>query len=153
MVAAITVPPVENFLSFVHSLRDQGVNMSRVSISRSYAVLVGLESYTKATSKVKNAETAAKRRKDKLLHPDKVRQEEEARTYKSQSAENERQHLAALKAEQEKARKGDQSMGGRFARVIDRFKGRKEADTEFADGRRRGPEGPEDGIPAPEGKR
>ena len=127
--------------------------MSRVSISRSYAVLVGLESYTKATSEVKKAEKAAKHRKDRVLHPDKVRQEEEAKMDKSQSAEKERQHLAALKAEQEKARKGDKSMGGRFSRVVDRFKGRREAETDLADGTRRSPEGPEDGIPAPEGKR
>jgi hypothetical protein len=40
-------PPTKNFRLFVHSLRDEGVDMSRVSISRSYAVLVGLEAYVR----------------------------------------------------------------------------------------------------------
>lgn len=37
--------PAKNFQQFVHRLRDDGVDLSRVSISRSYAVLVGLEGY------------------------------------------------------------------------------------------------------------
>jgi hypothetical protein len=127
--------------------------MSRVSISRSYAVLAGLESYTKTTGKIKCAEKAAKYRKDKLLHPDKVRQEEEARKDKSESAQKERQHLAALKAEQEKARKSDKSISSRFSRAIIGLKDRKDADIESVDGMRNVPEGPEAGIPAPEGKR
>jgi hypothetical protein len=127
--------------------------MSRVSISRSYAVLAGLESYMKTTDKIKSVGKEAKYRKDKLLHPDKVRQEEEAKKDKSQSAEKERQHLAAVMAEQENANKSKKSLSGRFSRVIGLFKERKDAAMESADGARRGPEGPEDGIPAPEGKR
>jgi hypothetical protein len=127
--------------------------MSRVSISRSYAVLAGLESYTKATGKIKSAERAAKHRKDKLLHPDRVRQEEEARKDKSESAEKERQHLAALKAEQEQARKSEKPIRSRLSRVTVRFREGKDADTESADGTRGVSQGPEDGIPAPEGKR
>ena len=91
--------------------------MSRVSISRSYAMLVGLETYTKATRKVKIAEKAAKYQKDKLFHPEKVRQEEEARKDKSESAEKERQHLAALRSE--KARKGEQSIRDRLSGLVD----------------------------------
>ncbi|GAD94152.1 IQ calmodulin-binding motif protein [Paecilomyces variotii No. 5] len=40
-------PPAVNFRRFVHALEDQGVDMSRVSISKSYAVLVGIEGYAK----------------------------------------------------------------------------------------------------------
>ncbi|KAL1879498.1 hypothetical protein Plec18167_003955 [Paecilomyces lecythidis] len=40
-------PPAANFRRFVHALEDQGVDMSRVSISKSYAVLVGIEGYAK----------------------------------------------------------------------------------------------------------
>jgi len=47
-------PPTKNFRAFVHSLKDNGVDMSRVSISRSYAVLVGLETYVKTRRKVKH---------------------------------------------------------------------------------------------------
>lgn len=47
-------PPTKNFRAFVHSLKDNGVDMSRVSISRSYAVLVGLEMYVKTRRKVKH---------------------------------------------------------------------------------------------------
>jgi hypothetical protein len=107
--------------------------MSQVSISRSYAVLAGLESYTKTTGKMKSLEKVVKYGKDKLLHPDKVRQEEEARKDKSQSAEKERQHLAALEAEQEKAQKSERSMSGGRSVVIGRFKGRKNADMKSAD--------------------
>ena len=137
--------------------------MSRVSISRSYAVLAGLESYTKATGKIKSAEQKAKHTKDKLLHPDKVRQEEEAKRDKSQSAEKERQHLEALKAEQEKSRKSGKSLSGKslsgkslsghFSKMFDQFKGKKDAGGESTNGTRGVPEGPEGGIPAPEGKR
>jgi hypothetical protein len=127
--------------------------MSRVSISRSYAVLAGLESYTKATGKIKSAEQKAKHTKDKLLHPDKVRQEEEAKRDKSQSAEKERQYLEALKAEQEKSRKSGKPLSSHFSKMFDPFKGKKDVGGDFADGTRRVPEVSEDGIPAPEGKR
>jgi hypothetical protein len=127
--------------------------MSRVSISRSYAVLVGLESYMKTTSKIKSAGKEAKHQKDKLLHPDKVRQEEEAKEDKSQSAEKERQHLAAAMRDQKSAKQSEKSVSGRFSRLIGRFKESKDADFESVDESRRGPEGPEDGIPAPEGDR
>ena len=127
--------------------------MSRVSISRSYAVLAGLESYTKATGKIKNAEQKAKHTKDKLLHPDKVRKEEEAKRDKSQSAEKERQHLEALKAEQQKSRKSGKSLSSHFSKILDPLKRRKDVKGESVDGTRGVVEGPKDGIPAPEGKR
>lgn len=47
-------PPTKNFRAFVHSLKDNGVDMSHVSISRSYAVLVGLEAYVKTRKKIKH---------------------------------------------------------------------------------------------------
>jgi len=46
-------PPASNFRAFVHSLEDEGVDMSHVSISRSYAVLFGLEIYVKTRRKGK----------------------------------------------------------------------------------------------------
>lgn len=38
-------PPADNFRRFVKSLKEAGVDMSHVSISKSYAILVGLEAY------------------------------------------------------------------------------------------------------------
>ncbi|KAI3002565.1 hypothetical protein CBS147346_5791 [Aspergillus niger] len=46
-------PPAANFRAFIHSLQDQGVDMSHVSISKSYAVLAGIEGYTRAKRKVR----------------------------------------------------------------------------------------------------
>jgi hypothetical protein len=115
--------------------------MSRVSISRSYAVLVGLETYKKTTSKIKAAEKAAKHTKDKLLHPERVRQEKE------------RQYLEALKAEQEKARKSEKFTSTGISKMIGRFTDKEDAKGDALAGRRRVPEGPEDGVPPPEGHR
>ncbi|KAK4155544.1 hypothetical protein C8A00DRAFT_41822 [Chaetomidium leptoderma] len=44
-------PPASNFRAFVKSLKESGVDMGRVSVSKSYAVLVGLEMYVKARKK------------------------------------------------------------------------------------------------------
>lgn len=87
-------PPTKNFRTFVHSLRDNGVDMSRVSISRSYAVLVGLEVYVRTRKKFKHGIHHAGHQKDKVLHPEETRRREEAQIDKSQSAEKERQVLA-----------------------------------------------------------
>ncbi|KAK4231790.1 hypothetical protein QBC38DRAFT_325644, partial [Podospora fimiseda] len=46
-------PPASNFKSFVNSLKEEGVDMSSVSISKSYAVLVGLEAYSKVRKSVR----------------------------------------------------------------------------------------------------
>lgn len=51
-------PPAANFRAFVHSLEDAGVDMTHVSITRSYAVLVGLEAYIKTQQKGKKAARA-----------------------------------------------------------------------------------------------
>ncbi|KAL2131563.1 hypothetical protein VTI74DRAFT_4887 [Chaetomium olivicolor] len=40
-------PPASNFRAFVKSLKEAGVDMGRVSVSKSYAVLVGVEMYVK----------------------------------------------------------------------------------------------------------
>lgn len=47
-------PPAANFRAFVHALQNNGVDMSRVSISRSYVVLVGIEGYMKFKQKKKD---------------------------------------------------------------------------------------------------
>ncbi|KAK4144746.1 uncharacterized protein C8A04DRAFT_11245 [Dichotomopilus funicola] len=48
-------PPASNFRAFVRSLKDAGVDMGRVSVSKSYAVLVGLETYIKVRKRASEA--------------------------------------------------------------------------------------------------
>ncbi|MBE7182181.1 MAG: hypothetical protein INR71_13430 [Terriglobus roseus] len=86
-------PPTRNFRAFVHSLRDSGVDMSRVSISKAYAVLLGLEAYQKTTKKVKHAEHRAHETVEKVIHPEEAAKREEAKRDKSKSAEKEREAL------------------------------------------------------------
>lgn len=78
--------------------------MSRVSISRSYAVLVGLEAYTKTRKKIKHGLHHASKSKDKVLHPEEAKKREEAVKDKSKSAEKER-HILADKAKKEEESK------------------------------------------------
>ena len=61
--------------------------MSRVSISRSYAVLVGLEAYAKTRKKIKHGLHHASKNKDRVLHPEEAKKREEATKDKSKSAE------------------------------------------------------------------
>ncbi|KIV89557.1 hypothetical protein PV10_06947 [Exophiala mesophila] len=156
-------PPAANFRAFVHALRDEGVDMSRVSISRSYAVLVGLESYVHTRRRVKHTEKMAIRKKDELLHPEKVQQEEEASRDKSKSAEKERVFLEQqrlAKEQEELERKESHRRSGIFSRALQKMKTRRKSDkiedsaiTAEPKEKRIMGTGPEDGIPAPEGQR
>ncbi|OAL24476.1 hypothetical protein AYO20_10634 [Fonsecaea nubica] len=154
-------PPAANFRAFVHSLRDEGVDMSHVSISRSYAVLVGLESYTKTRKRIKAVSESVVHEKDKLLNPEKVEMEEEAKRDKSQSAEKERLYLERQREAQEREarerRKAKRSLTGRFSSALGKLGLRKDssddgpADEQLS--KRIPGTGPEDGVPPPEGHR
>ncbi|KAK1834866.1 hypothetical protein QBC39DRAFT_389218 [Podospora conica] len=61
-------PPASNFRSFLKSLREEGVDMKHVTISKSYAVLVGLETYIKIHKKGKEAMGKLKRAKERCLY-------------------------------------------------------------------------------------
>ncbi|OBT55785.1 hypothetical protein VE04_04283 [Pseudogymnoascus sp. 24MN13] len=63
-------PPVSSFRAFVHALRESGVDMSHVSISRSYAVLVGLEAYVKTRKRGKKVVGKLLHGRDKIVSPD-----------------------------------------------------------------------------------
>lgn len=93
-------PPASNFRAFVHSLKEEGVDTSHVSISKSYAVLVGLEMYMKTQRKGKSLLEKAAHRKDKIVHPEVAQKREEEARDTSQSAEKERQFLEKQRAEQ-----------------------------------------------------
>lgn len=59
-------PPANNFRKFVKSLREAGVDMSHVSISKSYAILVGLEAYSNFRKGKKKTKSAANETADKV---------------------------------------------------------------------------------------
>lgn len=110
-------PPTKNFRNFVHSMRDQGVDMSRVSISRSYAVLVGLEAYVKTRKKIKHGIGNVTHEKDKVLHPEEVRKKAEEDKDKSESAKMERKVIDAEQGKQEGVKKRE-SIGAKFVRKM-----------------------------------
>ena len=91
-------PPVKNFREFVRSLKSEGADLSRLNISRSYAVILGLEGYM---SVKKRAKSTAQGAKDLFNPEDKKRREEEQRD-KTQSAEKERRILEAQALEEKR---------------------------------------------------
>ena len=67
--------------------------MSHVSISRSYAVLVGLEAYVKTRRRGKKLIQKLVHHRDKILSPEEEAKRLEAERDKSESAEKERKFL------------------------------------------------------------
>ncbi|KAF4215761.1 hypothetical protein CNMCM6805_001891 [Aspergillus fumigatiaffinis] len=61
-------PPSANFRAFVHALQDQGVDMSHVSITKSYAILAGMEGYVRTKHKLRALHETLDVSKEKLLH-------------------------------------------------------------------------------------
>lgn len=94
-------PPASNFRAFVKSLKEEGVDMSHVSISKSYAVLVGLEAYVKTRKKGKDILKRMTHRKDRIIAPEELRRKEEEEQDKSQSAAKERKVLEDEEAKRE----------------------------------------------------
>jgi hypothetical protein len=101
----------------VHSLKDEQVDMTRVSISKSYAILVGLEAYTKTRKKLKHGFEHAEHQKDKTLHPVEFAKMEEEQKDKSESAEKERKLLAVQFRHDEELKKRG-SLGTRMLRKL-----------------------------------
>ncbi|KAK6613575.1 IQ calmodulin-binding motif domain protein [Botrytis cinerea] len=108
-------PPVSNFRAFVKNLKGEGCDMGRVSISRSYAVLVGLEAYVKTRKRAKKVVGKVVRRRDKMLDKEEVRRREEDAIDKSESAEKERRFLEEEeRRKREERRFLDRVVGGRL---------------------------------------
>lgn len=84
-------PPASNFRAFVKSLRAGGVDMHKVSVSKSYAILVGLEAYVKTRKKSKHIFEKMMHRKDKVVSPEVAAKREEEEMDNSQSAQRERE--------------------------------------------------------------
>lgn len=62
-------PHVANFRAFHHSLQERGVDLSRVSISKSYAVLAGIEGFALTKRKVHSVQEKLGEAKQKLHLP------------------------------------------------------------------------------------
>lgn len=111
-------PPASNFRAFVRNLKDEGVDMSHVSISKSYAVLVGLEMYVKTRQKGKQLLQRTAHKKDKVIHPEEAQKREEEARDKSQSAETERRFLEKKQEEEDKQREENRAA----AKVLQKLK-------------------------------
>ncbi|KAF7554108.1 hypothetical protein G7046_g6914 [Stylonectria norvegica] len=115
-------PPASNFRAFVKSIKTSGVDTSRVSISKSYAVLVGLETYMKTRSKGKQMVGKLVHRRDRILAPEELRRREEAEKDKSQSAEKERRLLESQEVAREEDSTGARVMEKLGSRRVDALK-------------------------------
>ncbi|KAK4550212.1 hypothetical protein LTR36_003179 [Oleoguttula mirabilis] len=104
-------PPVRNFCEFVKNVKEAGADLSHCNISRSYAVLLGLEGYVSAKKHVKNFEQGLM----DVLNPEEKRKRAEAEKDKSKSAEKERRVLL----EQEERRRKEESLRLRFKKKLD----------------------------------
>lgn len=87
--------------------------MTHVSISRSYAVLVGLEGYLGAKRGVKKGEQRVK----DALNPEEAKKREEEQRDKSNSAQKEKEFLEAQAAEQQAERRR-QSVAARMVKKL-----------------------------------
>ncbi|KAK8928157.1 IQ domain-containing protein IQM3 [Metarhizium anisopliae] len=112
-------PPASSFRAFVKNLKEEGVDMSHVSISKSYTILVGLETYLKTRKKGKELVGKLMHGKDKLVAPEEVQRQEEEKKDKSESAEKERR---VLEREREEAEKVKREMS-KSDRVMEKIKG------------------------------
>ncbi|KAL0636183.1 hypothetical protein Q9L58_004857 [Maublancomyces gigas] len=79
-------PPANNFRKFVKSLKEAGVDMSHVSISKSYAILVGLEAYSNFRKGKNKTKRAAGETADKVV--DKIHPSSTPHLYRSKKDEN-----------------------------------------------------------------
>ncbi|KAK1780575.1 hypothetical protein QBC45DRAFT_104929 [Copromyces sp. CBS 386.78] len=85
-------PPTSSFRAFMRSLQEeQGVDMSAVTVSKSYSVLVGMETYAKARTKGKEAVGKIRHQKDRVLAPERYRKRQEEAKDTSRSAARERE--------------------------------------------------------------
>ncbi|KAL8393428.1 hypothetical protein RB595_003267 [Gaeumannomyces hyphopodioides] len=104
-------PPAANFRAFVKSLKETGVDMKHVSISKSYAVLVGLEVYARTREKGKSIVDKMAHGKEKIVAPEEAAKREEAERDKTESAAREKAVLEREAREKAEKRPLAQLMG------------------------------------------
>ena len=107
-------PPTASFRAFMRSLQEeQGVDMSAVTVSKSYSVLVGMETYVKARTKGKEVVGKIMHQKNRVLAPEKYRKREEEARDTSKSAAREREVI-----EHEVQRRRGDSVGGQLMQKL-----------------------------------
>ncbi|KAL7924108.1 IQ calmodulin-binding motif protein [Trichoderma austrokoningii] len=97
-------PPTSNFRAFVRSLKTEGVDVGHVTISKAYAVLLGLETYTKSRRMGKDLMHKMMHRKNKVIHPKQTKKKEEEEVDTSKSAQREREILEREQQQAEAAK-------------------------------------------------
>ena len=102
-------PPLKNFRQLLKNLQACGTDLSHLSTSRSYAVLLGLEGYLGAKRQVHAAEQGVK----DVLDPETKKKREQEAMDKSQSAQREREVLA-----QEAKQRRKSSLSHRFMKRL-----------------------------------
>ena len=90
-------PPIAAFKYFIAHLRSLKTDMSRVSISKSYAVLVGLEGYMKAKAEKEHGVQKVEQVADLVLKPEQAKAKKEEAKDRSQSARLERERVQEQK--------------------------------------------------------
>jgi len=83
-------PNTSQFKAFLRSLKEAGADMSHVSISRSYALLIGLEAYVRTKRRGKKIVKALLHCRDKLLTHDELKKREEEELDRSETVGRER---------------------------------------------------------------
>ena len=82
----------------MHTLKDEGADLGRLNLGRSYAVLLGLEAYVDTKKHAKTAEQGVK----DVFNPEGKKKREEAAMDKSKSAAREREILQEQQQERRK---------------------------------------------------
>jgi hypothetical protein len=86
-------PPTTAFKHFLEHLKASGADMSRMSISKSYAVLLGLEAYTGSKQRVKKVGATMGHGVQHIVNPSQAKARKEQEKDKSQSAQLEQARL------------------------------------------------------------
>lgn len=171
-------PPAANFRAFVHALKNNGVDMSHISISRSYAVLVGIEGYMKFKQKKKDVKDKIAEEKAKVANKKSEKDQND-----SENGTNAVPDVSRTRPTEKKATTGDvdqistttttttttqekQQVNGdaestqkktgffsKIAKTITRRGSTQESKTVEIRGRGVPGTGPEEGVPPPEGDR
>lgn len=90
-------PPASNFRAFVKSLKEEGVDMGRTRVSKSYAILVGLETYVKVQKKGKDVLRKITHKKQKVVAPEEPKKDQAGNVGKEEEED-------AFLAEEERVR-------------------------------------------------
>jgi hypothetical protein len=122
-------------------LKDEGVDMSHVSISRSYAVLVGLEAYVKTRRRGKKLVQKLIHGRDKLISPEEVAKREEEERDKSESAAIEQRFLEL----REEADREDKEQNANI-KLLNKLRIRSRAEPREGESRLEGPTGEKKGT-------